>query len=354
MQRPPPQRLGSVSARVIRGPRADGRWYWRAEWTRSVGEGASRSLWSGWATEPEVQVEVARLLAGGQDRPRQVEEALAWSGLRTVDELLRAYLYHCEHERPDLRQETLSGYRRNVKAWRTCGSQELLIARLSAAVLDQARARLLQRYAPVSARMLLIFLGGAWTWARGRGYVPDTELHLPEVVVPRREQPRLTQDEGIALAEAQTVPWRRVAILLMATLGCRRGEVASLTWDRVDLQRGWMVLKGKTGPRRVPLTRRLVEELSALPRTGDLVLGVTPLSARRGLQVALAGHGTHALRRGAVDRLARDGVDVGTAAALLGHSPTVMLRTYRRVTEDDLRAAVEDPPGVIRLDRRRR
>ncbi len=41
-----------------------------------------------------------------------------------------------------------------------------------------------------------------------------------------------------------------------------------------------------------------------------------------------------------MDRLARAGVDVATAAALLGHSPAVMMTLYRQVSDDDRRAAM--------------
>ena len=42
-----------------------------------------------------------------------------------------------------------------------------------------------------------------------------------------------------------------------------------------------------------------------------------------------------------MDRLARAGVDVGTAAAVLGHSPAVMLSVYRQVGLDERRAAID-------------
>ncbi|MCB9690140.1 MAG: tyrosine-type recombinase/integrase, partial [Alphaproteobacteria bacterium] len=48
----------------------------------------------------------------------------------------------------------------------------------------------------------------------------------------------------------------------------------------------------------------------------------------------------HGLRRGGVDALLRAGVDFGTAASLLGHSPKAMLDFYRQATADDRRRAV--------------
>ena len=49
----------------------------------------------------------------------------------------------------------------------------------------------------------------------------------------------------------------------------------------------------------------------------------------------------HGLRRLVVDTMARNGVDAGTAASLTGHSPVVMLRFYRQVTDEDRARAVE-------------
>jgi hypothetical protein len=37
----------------------------------------------------------------------------------------------------------------------------------------------------------------------------------------------------------------------------------------------------------------------------------------------------------------RAGIDVGTAAAMLGHSPEVMLRSYRKATMGDMQDALK-------------
>ena len=59
----------------------------------------------------------------------------------------------------------------------------------------------------------------------------------------------------------------------------------------------------------------------------------------------------HALRRLAVDRMARAGVEPSVAASITGHDPIVMLKHYRVVSEDDLRAAAKraDLGFVLRL-----
>ena len=44
----------------------------------------------------------------------------------------------------------------------------------------------------------------------------------------------------------------------------------------------------------------------------------------------------HGVRRRVVRRLRRAGVSVKAAATFLGHSPTVMLRIYDEISDDDL------------------
>jgi integrase len=48
----------------------------------------------------------------------------------------------------------------------------------------------------------------------------------------------------------------------------------------------------------------------------------------------------HALRRAAVDTFASEGVDIGTAASILGHSPKVVSEHYRVASTKDRRKAV--------------
>jgi len=48
----------------------------------------------------------------------------------------------------------------------------------------------------------------------------------------------------------------------------------------------------------------------------------------------------HGLRRMIVNRVLRSGVDIKTAAELMGHSPEVMLSHHRRATQEDRAAGV--------------
>ena len=48
----------------------------------------------------------------------------------------------------------------------------------------------------------------------------------------------------------------------------------------------------------------------------------------------------HGLRRMVVNRILRAGADITAAAELMGHSPSVMLSYYRRVSSEDRAAGV--------------
>jgi integrase/recombinase XerC len=142
--------------------------------------------------------------------------------------------------------------------------------------------------------------------------------------------------------------WPRLALLLLYATGARLGEVGALRWEDVDLVAGPVHLHGKTGGRTVPLHPQVLAAIEAAPRRGIFVLGIEPITIH-GLRYHLDSAcyrakvprwTPHGLRRLACDTLYRAGVDVGTAAAVLGHSPQVALRYYRRASDADMREAV--------------
>lgn len=346
--RPRPVGLPGCRARVIRGPR-DGRWYWRAE----LPDGST--VWAGWATPREAAERVAEIVSRGdlaprrrprRDRPGDDEGEV----IETIDQLVRGYLAHLEETRPELAEATFTAYRLQVRQLRDAGVATFAVARLDAAGLEAAKGALMRRLSPRSVEQILYLVGAAWRWGRREGVCPDRELVIPRIPVPLRPRRTPTSSEIARVVDAITVPWARLCVRMLWGTGARIGEIAALTWDRVDLEQATIVLEGKTGAREVPIGDDLVAELRAWRRwsAGDHVLGVTfhtvRQHTRRALQVGCEAAGVkyftpHALRRAAVDALAREGVDVSTAAALLGHSPTVMLSYYRQVTRDDLRAA---------------
>lgn len=333
-----PARARPVRPRGRRGP-SDGRWYWRAE----VGP---RTVWTGWGTRDEVRRILAQQIADGS----LGASAARPEGIRTVAELLQRWLP--AFRRRGRRPRTVVAYEGGAKRLIDSELGELRLERLSSHALqtwvDGARIR----YAPQTVALDLQVLASAWRWGRSVGAI---ERSLPEVdlghVAPIRDKHTPTTAEARAVLEALSEvapPWARLLIEVQLATGARIGELADLTWDGLRPRAGLLVLQGKTGRREVPLPEHLLAQLEAQRTTGRWVFGIRPASARgvgRYLRRACERAGvrpftTHALRRLAVDRLARAGVDVATAAALLGHSPAVMLQRYRQVSDADRRRAM--------------
>ncbi len=147
--------------------------------------------------------------------------------------------------------------------------------------------------------------------------------------------------------------FRRKPILLLAyQLGMRLVEILSLTWDQIDLQRGFITLSQrdtKSGqPRLVPLiasVRHALADLfnvrSLLTNTVFLYNGRSLGSVEKVFKTALKVAGIesirfHDLRHRAATDLRRAGVDTVTALKIVGHKLGKMYKRHNNVNEADL------------------
>lgn len=344
-KKPPSVVCGPLHARVVRGPRADGRWYWRSE---RRGAGERETVWTGWATAEEVVPELARVFAeGGPVAP------LGPADCRTVRDLLELWL-GSQALRADLAERSQRGrVQAATRIAASIGSVE--VAKIDRAALNGLHAaRLRAGSAPSTIQLDLTLLRIAWVWGREEGIAPDRDLPRIRIRVPKIERSAPPPEDIARIAEwldANRRPrWPGRLVRLLAATGCRIGEVADLRWGAIDLDRGVVAVAGKTGPRRVPIHPEVVAWLrSWRPATAqpeDRVWGrevVRPYLSvalkAAGENLGLTGLTPHAIRRSAVDQLYRSGVDVGVAAAILGHSPAMALACYRRANGADLKAA---------------
>jgi len=143
-------------------------------------------------------------------------------------------------------------------------------------------------------------------------------------------------------------------VLCAYETGMRRGEIISLTWDRVDLRKGFIHLssgKTKTGCRRkIPISKALDEYLRSVPRS----IGTDHVFHYRGKPInyskeawktALKRAGIkdfrfHDLRHTFVTRMRRAGVHDHVIMAITGHKTQAMFRRYDTVDGNDLLEAV--------------
>lgn len=332
-------------AKLARGERTDDDGvrlvYWVA---RTKGrKRAEKAL--GWMTRDEASLALADLVRlGGIERDTEADRA------ETVRDLLALWAGHIVEERPDLADRTIEKYLQSGRRLTgLIGGVE--VAQLNRGFLEQLRGQMLRTLSPRTVRYDLNRLSTAWRWARSRGLVPARDLVVPKVRVPKAEMYTPTQGEIRAVIREVRKPWRRLALRVMFATGARVGEVSALRRIDIDERNATLQMVGKTGPRLVPVRPGLVRDLlsHAASHTHPLVMGVGYGTFSSGLRVEVHKHcdalgitrfGFHGIRRAAVDALLRSGIDVGTAARLLGHTPAVMLQHYRQATLDDMRDAV--------------
>jgi integrase len=148
---------------------------------------------------------------------------------------------------------------------------------------------------PSAAHQALIYLRLLFDWAierddYGLKSSPCHPIKVSRLIpnLPKRRQRVLDADEmrlvwraaWPANATDEDVYPTGQFIRLLLVLGCRRGELAEMTWDELGIDKSTWLLKGertKNGdPRIIPLPRLAVDMLAAMPRfTGPFVFSTT-------------------------------------------------------------------------------
>ncbi|HNP84267.1 MAG TPA: tyrosine-type recombinase/integrase [Nitrospira sp.] len=181
---------------------------------------------------------------------------------------------------------------------------------------------------------------------------PASKVPLPD---PHNERDRvLTEGEWERLHEA-AAPHLKPMLLVAYHLGQRFGEITNLTWDRVDLQRGFITLRSidtKTKKaRQVPLTpavRLALIDLAKVRRLntnhvflyeGQPIKSIKTAFKRAKRVSGVDGFRFHDLRHCAATNLRRAGVDTATAMKIVGHKSEKMWKRYNAIEEKDLVAA---------------
>lgn len=150
--------------------------------------------------------------------------------------------------------------------------------------------------------------------------------------------------------------------------GMRKGEILSLTWDKVDLKKKVILLDAedtKDGePRRVPICDELAKILDSIPRpihTNHVFLyrGKPIRDIRTSFKTALKAAGIeygrkkregvvfHDLRHTFNTLMRKSGVAESVIMSITGHSTREMFDRYNTIDEDDTRQAVSSFQGFL-------
>jgi integrase len=264
----------------------------------------------------------------------------------SVRQLLERYLLEIT---PTKRSATSEGYRIKALIGRDIAYRTLAL--LSSVDVATYRDQRLAVVSPASVIRELNTLAHAIDVAR-----KEWGVHLTQNVVrmirrpapPRGRDRRLVGDEEQRLliaADAGRSAYMHPVIILAIETAMRQGEILSLTWDDVDLDKrvAHLALTKNGDSRDVPLSSRALQALDVLCvlRVDQRVVPATKSAIEQAWQHLRARAGCadlhfHDLRHEAVSRLLEKGLNVIETATISGHKELRMLQRYAHLRAVDL------------------
>ncbi len=235
------------------------------------------------------------------------------------------------------------------------GMGPIPINRLSAKILEDARAQHAKGRRPASVNHWIAILGLLLRWAVARGWISEAPFHLKKQRL--QKKPRITLpstkvqeflaavDEAAGKRKALTT-----AIRLLLGLGLRESEALSARWEWLDWDR-MVFVHGETKNRLaepIPLPPWLAKYLYSLRRTEGLIVrsphggrysrGATrDLLKRAGAACSTPGISPHRLRGTFATLLSEAGTPAQTIQRMLRHRD---LATTAHYLEYDIAQAV--------------
>jgi len=191
---------------------------------------------------------------------------------KTVGDLYAAY-----------RQDRLADGKRASNfddSWKALGPRfaSLPVDAITADVCrDYTRSRVAAGVSQGTVWTELTKLRSCLNWAAKRRVVPSPP---PYVWLPTKPAPKnrvLEPGEAIRLIDACVMPHVRLFVILALTTGARKGALLSLTWDRVDFERGSIDLREPEMPD--PLTKRVRKGRGVVPITSEARAALTEAKA---------------------------------------------------------------------------
>ena len=176
------------------------------------------------------------------------------------------------------------------------------------------------------------------------GGLPTAQVRKP--AKPRGRDRRVTAEELTKILEVTGSIELQTVVTLAVETGMRRSELASLTWEEIDLKKRTAHLpKTKTDvPRTVPLSKAAIKTLANFGvKSEGRVFSLQAESMSQAFERACEPHRAnilglrfHDLRHEATSRLFEKGLNVMEVAAITGHKTLDMLKRYTHLRAEDL------------------
>jgi integrase len=227
------------------------------------------------------------------------------------------------------------------------------LADVTPALIIEHRAALEKETSATNANRYMAVLSHLFTIAtREWGWCEDSPFRkIQRLKEPRGRVRFLDDGERARLLEAckeNPNPNLYPAVVLALSTGCRKGEILSLRWPDVDLERGIIMLQDtKNGERRgVPLAGRALEVMkecsrfrrvdcnyvfpcTSLPKPADVDRDFARAREKAGIKNCRF----HDLRHSAASYLAMNGATLAEIAEVLGHKTLAMVKRYAHLSQ---------------------
>lgn len=277
----------------------------------------------------------------------------------TFNDLARDYLKWIE------RQRSLKSKRCMVKQ---------LIAAFGDVALEDFNIKMIEQYQterlnkgnkPATVNRFLSTISGMFAKAVDWEMVNEAVLKAIRKVKPLPENNKrlryLSKVESKRLIECCKPELKPIVITALNT-GMRRGEMLSLTWDKVDLTHGFILLdRTKNDDRReIPINQSLAAALNELtrrvdvpyvfynPNTGDRYHDIKKGFKTACKKAEIKDFRFHDLRHTFASHLVMSGVDLATVKDLLGHKNINMTLRYAHLAPGHKAKAVKVLEGVFK------
>jgi len=260
------------------------------------------------------------------------------------------------------------------------------ISHVAASDIVQFRDALANRVTPGTVNVAVKILRSAFAQARRDGLINVNEAE--RVTLLKRQNDRFerrpfTLPELKRILEVASDEWRGMILFGLYT-GQRLSDLASLTWQNLDLQRGELrLLTGKTGRRQIiPLAPPLLRHVETLPagdrpdaalfprihataqrhkHAGNLsneffsILVAAGLAQKKSHKATGKGRSAkreqnevsfHSLRHTATSLLKNAGVSEAVAMEFVGHDSKSVSQQYTHIETSALRQAADKMPDI--------
>jgi integrase len=263
---------------------------------------------------------------------------------------------------------TQPSQRKQLEWWR----QEIgsfVLVDCTPALIAEARDKLVHQASGSTANRYLAVLSHAFTVAwREWGWIESN----PVFSVTKPKEPRgrvrfLSDSERdrflTACRESPSAAWLYPLVVLALSTGMRSGEIRGLTWDRVDLKQGRILLEEtKNGERRlIPLVGHACELLREFGKVRRLDTDLVfpgrrrpdkPVNLQHPWEHALKEAGIedfrfHDLRHSAASYMLMNGATIAELTEVLGHKTLQMVKRYSHLSEAHAKGLVERMNAAI-------